>query len=778
MKRNLWIAICLLIFGVNLSGSEFNFENGFGEESYDKRHARLNDTEPLSGKQSLEINTLTGAGEWNMGWCLPAGVLQPGRSYQISLNARVIERQTDQPSYLLFLIRPLSSAHPLNDAGYAEQHSVGTTEQVKFRVNIPKQPTDYSLQIHTHFGVRALVDDITVAPIEDILLTADGGEPVPLPANLPIGAEDFTVDPPDRNMKVFHAKDFGVSPDSTNNWEALHNCIQTVRRQVPAKLVIEPGTYHLSGKEPILFDSIRNFEFDGQGAKLVFQHQTGSGQLMAVHNCVNVEFRNFSIDWNWDADPLASLVRVESVSEDGKTVKLRFTEYDKFPRRDLRAACLTRFDSELGMSDVVRPLNIYLEFSKGQNKPQVSLPEDNLLEITTEGNAFNPVGVGELFLLRHYAYDMAGLLLWSNSHMTLDNVHINSAPGMGIVVGDAQHHWQFLNCSVAPPKDVPRRPVSTTVDGIHFGSSAGYFRMENCELAYMVDDAMNFHDLNGFAVRLDDNRLLATNLNSHSGDYYREKDRVELLNDDFSPTGFTGTIKNIKHTIKPGHTEITFEETLPQMTRNGFLLLNRRFGTKHVILRNNYIHHFPRGLLLAAENVTIENNRFEYGSAAGIKLETGYTFNLWSEGYGVNNVVIRNNIFKSVNPSGCYPNENRPDIYINSYMRTDPSLIKSSYPILSRIWIADNTFSESTGSPVYVCTAADVTISGNKFINTREVPVKEVARAAIGISNSKNIRVLNNLWQSSDPAMLSGVLYDPSTTSDVQAAGNRLEIIP
>ena len=235
---------------------------------------------------------------------------------------------------------------------------------------------------------------------------------------------------------------------------------------------------------------------------------------------------------------------------------------------------------------------------------------------------------------------------------------------------------------------------------MHSASSAGFFRLENCELARSCDDTMNFHDLNGFAVKTGENRIMTTNLNSHPGDYFRVGDPIELWNDDFAPTGFTGKITAIKFRNRR-EGEITFDRPVPEPAGAGFVLINRSYGSKNLVFRNNHIHHFPRGLLLMAENVTIENNRFEEGNASGIKLETGYTFDAWSEGYGVRNVVIRNNRFTRVNQRGRYVSENRPDIYINSYQRSDPSLLKTGYPILRDIWITGNEFRESTGAPVF-----------------------------------------------------------------------------
>ena len=68
---------------------------------------------------------------------------------------------------------------------------------------------------------------------------------------------------------------------------------------------------------------------------------------------------------------------------------------------------------------------------------------------------------GETFLMRHYCYDFAAFYLKDNRHLTLENIHVASAPGMGVLSSGRQHHWQILNCRIAPPAG-SKRPCSTT----------------------------------------------------------------------------------------------------------------------------------------------------------------------------------------------------------------------------------------------------------------------------------------------------------------------------
>lgn len=74
----------------------------------------------------------------------------------------------------------------------------------------------------------------------------------------------------------------------------------------------------------------RDFELDGKGAKFIFLRTEKESFL--INDCERLLLRNLSCDWDWAADPLASVVEV--MRTDPGTVDFKFVEYDRFPRRD------------------------------------------------------------------------------------------------------------------------------------------------------------------------------------------------------------------------------------------------------------------------------------------------------------------------------------------------------------------------------------------------------------------------------------------------------------
>lgn len=773
MARWGWtLALVAALAAAGAVAAEFDFEDGLGAGAWGDGHcARLETAAPISGKRSLMIDTMALGREWAAAWRAPAGLMHGGKSYNVALTARLLDKSAD--GYLLVLLRPVGARDHRDDAATLEIRDKGD-HKLSFRVSVPEKPGGYAVQLHAHQGARALVDDLRIVEAADEFVPADGGPAAPLPGGLPTGAKAFAVQRPDAaKMRVFDAKDFGASPDAADNGPALQAAIAAAARALPARLVLGPGRYRVRGKG-LAFDALHDFALDGQGATLVFgglaiYHR----HLIAIRDCERVAFRDFTVDWDWGADPVASMVRAEKVSPDGKTCAFRFLAPENLPPpKNVRVASLTRMAPGTLSPDAASPLAIGLEFFKWQNRPVTRWLEDGLLEVTAARPEFAAVAVGDELRMRHYVYDHCAFAMRSNRDLTLEKVAIAAAPGMGIVVGGEQRSWQFLGVKIAPG---PGRCLSTAADAVHVDSSCGDFRMEGCEIAHCADDAVNIHDLNAYAIKLDAHRLRATNARNHPADYFRPGDLIELRRADFSPAGFAARLVETRG-ARP-NLEMVFAEEVPGPEGGGFVVFNRRFGTRNVVIRNNRFHDFsPRGLLLMADDVTVEGNEFVNGEAAGIKLETGYTDNLWSEGFGVNNVVIRDNLFERVNRCGRYPNENRPDIYISSYMHADPSIVKASFPIIQRVLIANNRFVNSTGSPVYVSTAADVVVAGNVFSNPDPCPVADARRGAIGASHAQNLQVLNNRWEGKYGR--AGVLYDPETTKGVNCAGNRAAAAP
>ncbi|MFR6034797.1 MAG: hypothetical protein ACLUKN_17445 [Bacilli bacterium] len=92
-----------------------------------------------------------------------------------------------------------------------------------------------------------------------------------------------------------------------------------------------------------------DFTFDSNGSTIIFNKylKSSNNANMYVANNTRMKICNFNMDWNWDQNPLASIVEVVGLNKSGTNyVDFKFIEYDYFPMRDVRVATLSRYDPE------------------------------------------------------------------------------------------------------------------------------------------------------------------------------------------------------------------------------------------------------------------------------------------------------------------------------------------------------------------------------------------------------------------------------------------------
>ena len=219
--------------------------------------------------------------------------------------------------------------------------------------------------------------------------------------------------------------------------------------------------------------------------------------------------------------------------------------------------------------------------------------------------------------------------------------------------------------------------------------------------------------------------------------------------------------------------EITFKAPVPDPVDGGFILFNWAYDTRNIIVRNCFFHdNRARGILLLGRDITLENNHFRHNEMGAIKIETGYTFNAWSEGYGADNIVVRNNRFDSVNPRNVGNDGKARDIYMGVYMKTDPSTQRTDYPILSNILFENNTFKDSYGLVAFISSARNVTFRNNTFKNPTPRREPLPYRAAFYITNATEVRIVNNHYIASPNVPNPGVCADPYSVKGLVASGN------
>jgi len=276
---------------------------------------------------------------------------------------------------------------------------------------------------------------------------------------------------------------------------------------------------------------------------------------MRVVNCERVLFNNFNFDWDWETDPLASLVEVVGVNATGQEpfVDFKFFEYDKFPNRNTRMVNASPYDLETqsvgwegGVTAYFCPLGV------PKVKQHIEWLSDNVVRIYYEAGValsgrqiFAKFKLHQVYRIQHYYYHMNGMVLQDNTHLTLQNINVFSCAGHAFLVNGKQQYWQMLNINIKRPAGVARRAITCTADHLHIDRSRGFFKMLNCEFSLGADDCINMHDNTGFARRTSDFSIKTQN--ARVAAEYKVGELIELWQGDYSPSGFKAKIVGIKN---------------------------------------------------------------------------------------------------------------------------------------------------------------------------------------------------------------------------------------
>lgn len=719
---------------------------------------------------TLRVDTTRTHNEWSWAFRTNPGVLKPNTGYVATFRYR-IENPDSQQKFFHLLCRPFSAQNEARDSMRQNEGDAAEFKPVKIKFRTGAQADDYAFQIHVFRRMKGEITDLRLfegtgenyypATADAKPFTGDLGK-------LPTGAKEFEVELP-RNASgpVVDAAEFGVNPGNADNVEALNRALEHCREVKAARLRVAPGVYRMTADAPVRLVNMTDFEFDGGGSTFVYHKSRESN--FRITGCERVALRNFNMDWDWAVDPLASLVEVVRAEPDA--VDFRFNEYEKFPRRDVRVAIVSSFDPETKSVGLEGGFDRAFEFYAGRGRPKTEWIADNVLRVYGEGN-LSPFRVGQLFRMQHYYYDMNGVIMVDNRHLTLEDINVYSCAGHAFTVDGVQQYWQFRRVNIVAPAGVPRRIITCTADHCHIARSRGFFKMEECEFSLGADDCLNAHDCSGYAEKSGPNSVITRNVNNLWA--YKPGVPVELRHGDYSPANFRSAVKSTRTVDQSkGMHEITFEDPVPDPVAGGFIMFNWTYDTRNIIVRNCFFHdNRARGILLLGRDITVENNFFRHNEMGAIKIETGYTFNVWSEGYGADNIVVRNNRFDSVNPRDVGNDGKARDIYMGVYMKVDPSTERTDYPILSNILFENNTFKDSFGLIAFISSAGNVTFRGNTFVNPTPRRAPLPFRAGFYVTNASNINIVNNRYIASPNVPNPGVFADPDSVRNLRAAGN------
>lgn len=607
----------------------------------------------------------------------------------------------------------------------------------------------------------------------------------------PVGCPDFEVVQPRERGGVLFATDFGFSVTNSDNAAAINRAIAECRRVGAGRLELAAGTYPCNGPEGVCIADCEDFILDGKGAVLVFRRKhtkdwnasapdgaaSGNGVNLFLDRCRRVRVENLTMDWDWERDPLGILAvcAARHIDEtDGESwidfELLSPTRHPLHPnpvpvqtiqpmRRTERGGVSGRLAAGGGRcyfgqqpghfgcrNEWVSPTRLRLwPYMAQPDRPQ---DPGSMTRFSAQRNrdATAKFDVGEIYALSHRYYGMGGIYMLSGEHVTLRNVTVWSCFGTGLCIDGTQNHTLLDRLRIAPPSRqeaeaaglgrVWPRSVTSTSDAIHVSRSGGFLKLLGCELSLHNDDSVNIHDSTTLA-RAEGPRTLRI-VNNNGPDYFGAGPgtEVELRQEDYSATGWTGKI------VSASDWTFTFDRDLPEQRGLFFVLFNRTYATGNILMRDCAIHDVPWGRsLILAPDVTIERCSFRNLPSAPMRFQTCYSYNVWCEGTGCTNVVVRNCTFencaarnlvdgvsaqiycgvrvptsKGWAEKGIVPIRDaqlRAEVETRLARGPEADVVPAFRDVLSDILIEGNTFVNPRGATLYAEDASGVVFRGN-----------------------------------------------------------------
>ena len=710
---------------------------------------------------------------WGSLFSLMGGLLEDDTAYVLEFDY-ILECEPSAENYIIVVVRDMNFKK--NDFA-SSSLPTKPGKFMKGRVNFKtlKGAGGYAVMFHMHGKLKGEIKNLTLRQADDTTsfrpfsANAEAFDESKL-KKIPTGAKEFSVDlPTPKNGLVVSAADFGLNENVDNAAAIINKALEHCRKTGASKLVIPRGTYKSFDGTQIIVQDFEDFTIDGQGSTIIINKnlRKSGPSTLSIARCKRTLLENLNFDWDWNSNPLASVVEV--VGGNDKYFDIKFLEYEDFPQKDVRIGIFSAYDPKTKSVGIENGKTLAFNMFVGRGKPvETQWIASNILRIKTR----NPFEAGELYRLQHSYYEYGCVSMLSNTHLTLRNFNIYSCSGHAFTVSGTQKYWHFDNVNIVRPPNSERRAITTTADHLHIAQSQGYMKMENCEFSLGADDCINMHDCSIIMDRESDETLLS--VNARNSYLYNEGEEIELRQDDFSPAGFTGKV--IEKTLVDKERKIyrvRLDKPIPEMKGVYFVLFSKKYDTRNMIVRNCYFHdNRARGVLILARDVTVENCRFFHNEMGAIKIETGFTGNSWCEGYGVENVVVRNCTFDTCNPSGSMTNGYERDIYMGVYLFTDPSYRKTDYPILRDIMFENNTFKDTFGVVAVVTSVRNLIFRNNTFSNPtpRKNPLKY--RGCFYVGWSRDVSIVNNKFVLSENISDLGVYIEKGTVKRLKIQGN------
>ena len=525
--------------------------------------------------------------------------------------------------------------------------------------------------------------------------------------------------------KTISVLDYGARPDDgQDDTKSVRDAIEACRQQPGARLVFPKGVYDFfeaSAKDrnatSMTLDRYRNFTIIADGATWMFH---GLVRPMTVGWCERIAIRGVTIDYERPPFSIGEVVESRKKYFD-------VTVFDAYPVRG------------------GEPVQAFMDYDPETNLPRrgcvdvyhsvkkTELVEPQRLRVHLKRNV--KMKTGAWVVLRHQVYQYNAFMFVDCSNVSLQNVTVYTAPGMGLYARSCRNvSLDHFNVRIKPDS---KRLMSTTADAVHFKACQGMVRLKNCIFEGMGDDAVNVGNCYVTIREIVDERTVVAAHRRGVPATLEAKDRVEFLHPETLLSYATGTVKTVEPAGQNNVYRIEMSRPLPKEIAKGHVLGNVTRVPKLQISKCTVRNNRARGFLIQTRNAVIEDCTFENCTFGGLWVMTEIVY--FDEGVGTRNVVVRNNTFTNCNYAGPV---GEGVLSIFAYLKDFAFPPKPG--VHRNIVLENNTIRGSDNAGIFVAGAENVVLRGNRITDACRQPKSDPGRAAIYVMSTRQAAITGN----------------------------------
>jgi len=342
---------------------------------------------------------------------------------------------------------------------------------------------------------------------------------------------------------------------------------------------------------------------------------------------------------------------------------------------------------------------------------------------------------GDVLTIRDRFRDYVGAFNYRSKNIRLQNVHMNSMHGLGIV-SQFSENLTYDSVYVEPEKG-SGRVIASSADGMHFSGCKGQITINNCRFNGMHDDPVNVHGTHLIVSEIVSPTSLKLKFKHHQTygfEAFNAKDTVAYLHAASLQIFEQGVVKTAKM-IAEREMLVEMEKPFSAELKVGDALENVTWTPSVTIKNSRFEGTISRGTLITTRRkVLIENNVYYRTGMHAILIENDAEG--WFESGPVTDVTIRNNQFIE-----CGYNSSPNNYVINVNLQNHKPAPK--YYVHKNIRIENNTFKVYDYPILAARSTSGLTFVNNKIIKTNFLKAGE-KRPAILLTGDTKVNIKNN----------------------------------